>query len=272
MNRPRFGLLTLSLAFASSLALAGTCLNPGDCADPCPAAETCTSTADCAWGDWCMPYPEWPVCSPSFCTCDGGSWTCTDDCAGYCVPENSDLDGDGVPDASDNCPTIPNPQQQNCDRDGAGDACDACHCDAENDIDSDGICAPTDNCRYVYNPTQFDADGDGVGDACDCRPLDPAAGTPGEVSGLVAEVVAGGGTRFHWTPAARADRYEILRESLPDRAFDCLTSHDVDPIDTQFVETAVPGPGVGWGYLVRGVDGPCGGGSWGGWAGPPDCP
>lgn len=36
----------------------------------------------------------------------------------------NDVDGDGVPNASDNCPSIANPDQADSDHDGIGDACD----------------------------------------------------------------------------------------------------------------------------------------------------
>jgi hypothetical protein len=38
--------------------------------------------------------------------------------------EESDTDGDGVPDAADNCPQTANPDQADTDGDGIGDACD----------------------------------------------------------------------------------------------------------------------------------------------------
>jgi hypothetical protein len=34
-----------------------------------------------------------------------------------------DVDGDGVPDATDNCPNVANPDQQDSNSDGVGDAC-----------------------------------------------------------------------------------------------------------------------------------------------------
>jgi len=60
----------------------------------------------------------------------------------------SDVDGDGIPNASDNCPTKANPTQANEDGDALGDACDPCP-------------------PYANNT---DSDGDGVGDLCDPNP------------------------------------------------------------------------------------------------------
>jgi hypothetical protein len=43
------------------------------------------------------------------------------------IQENdTDVDGDGVPDAEDNCPAVPNPGQEDTDGDGVGDVCDSC--------------------------------------------------------------------------------------------------------------------------------------------------
>ena len=39
-------------------------------------------------------------------------------------PNNSDSDGDGVPDSQDCCPNVPNPGQEDSDGDGVGDACE----------------------------------------------------------------------------------------------------------------------------------------------------
>jgi PKD repeat protein len=77
-----------------------------------------------------------------------------------------DLDGDGVPDASDNCPNVSNQDQAMSFIDAAhnphllGNACNA-------DMDGDGITDAVDNCPGVANADQLDRDGDLVGDACD---------------------------------------------------------------------------------------------------------
>ncbi|MDY7030605.1 MAG: DUF1566 domain-containing protein [Thermodesulfobacteriota bacterium] len=88
----------------------------------------------------------------------------------------TDTDGDGVPDDQDSCPDTP-----------AGESVDANGCSASQlDSDGDGISIDgdgsgvigdnpctggvtancDDNCRYAYNPDQADSDGDGIGDAC----------------------------------------------------------------------------------------------------------
>lgn len=82
------------------------------------------------------------------------------DCDGLEDPDDTDDDGDRIPDSGDNCPTIPNPDQRDTDGDGMGDACDT-------DIDGDGLPNVSDNCTRVINPGQQDIDGDGRGDVCD---------------------------------------------------------------------------------------------------------
>jgi len=111
------------------------------------------------------------------------------------TPGAGDMDGDGVPDASDNCPSVFNPirpmdngTQPDVDTDGVGDACDPCPRDANsttctgfdpNDSDSDGVPNASDNCPDVANADQADADGDHKGDACDACPNDSNIGSRG---------------------------------------------------------------------------------------------
>lgn len=89
---------------------------------------------------------------------------------------DSDLDGDGVPNAQDNCPQLPNPAgsggQQVSTVHGLGPVCDT-------DDDGDGIADPVDNCPEVANPDQVkpagatcnvDADQDNIPDAFDNCP------------------------------------------------------------------------------------------------------
>jgi PKD repeat protein len=79
---------------------------------------------------------------------------------------SGDLDGDGVPNASDNCPDVSNAEQAMSFADaahnprGLGDACNP-------DLDGDGVANAMDNCPGTANSDQFNSDGDDVGDACD---------------------------------------------------------------------------------------------------------
>ena len=85
----------------------------------------------------------------------------------------NDLDGDGIPNATDNCPCTANVDQADSDHDGIGDACDNCpvrYNPLQEDRDDDGIGDGCDNCPGRYNPLQEDADGDHIGDSCDNCP------------------------------------------------------------------------------------------------------
>jgi hypothetical protein len=66
------------------------------------------------------------------------------------MPTPNDLDGDGVPNASDNCPMYSNANQGNEDGDPLGDPCDPCPIDPAN--------------------PPVDPDNDMVSDVCDPRP------------------------------------------------------------------------------------------------------
>ena len=140
----------------------------------------------------------------------------------------ADADVDGVPDSADNCTAIANAAQLDFDLDGAGDVCDA------------------------------DDDGDLLADLSDCAALDPAQGTPDEVSSLALEPNAGT-TRLAWSAAARSDSYEVVRGDLGSLASGyggCVaTGLSASPWD----DAAIPLEGAGFGYLVRGRDTGCGG-------------
>jgi imidazolonepropionase-like amidohydrolase len=101
------------------------------------------------------------------------------------VPSATDLDGDGIPDATDLCPNVFDPvrpvdngAQADADGDQRGDACDPCPSDATDsctlpdpdDLDGDGWANGVDNCPDHANGMQLDDDGDGKGNACDPCP------------------------------------------------------------------------------------------------------
>jgi len=70
------------------------------------------------------------------------------------IPGPTDVDNDGVPDASDNCPNVPNAPQVDTDGDGQGDACDP-------DDDNDGVPDAIDKCPKQPMAPGADKTGDG---------------------------------------------------------------------------------------------------------------
>lgn len=89
---------------------------------------------------------------------DRGGFSANTATAAVDVRDNTDSDGDGVPDARDECPgTQPGTPVNSV----------GCPVTTQRDGDRDGIPDKTDNCKRVANPDQADRDGDGRGDACD---------------------------------------------------------------------------------------------------------
>jgi hypothetical protein len=68
--------------------------------------------------------------------------------ASLALIDETDGDGDGIPDAEDNCPEVSNADQADSDGDGPGDVCD--------------------NCLDRSNTDQDDCDNDYCGNLCDC--------------------------------------------------------------------------------------------------------
>jgi hypothetical protein len=142
-----------------------------------------------------------------------------------------DLDSDGVPDRNDNCPSVFNPPQANLDQDRFGDACD-------DDDDNDDLLDPDD-----------------------CAPLDPTQGTPGEVAALAVSTGGdlAGTAALSWTPAPRADLYDLSRgllSQLQGGYGSCLVP---GLTALSYEDPAEPPAGDGFHYLVRGTDDGCGG-------------
>ncbi len=130
------------------------------------------------------------------------------------IPDASDTDrdGDGVPDASDAFPDDPS-ESVDTDGDGVGDNADLDanadgmldHALPTPDADQDGKLDFEDNCKLVPNPDQVDTDADHVGNACDNCPglanrdqLD----SDGDGTGDVCETCIAGTS---CTPAASCD-------------------------------------------------------------------
>ncbi|MDE0885095.1 MAG: thrombospondin type 3 repeat-containing protein [Myxococcota bacterium] len=85
--------------------------------------------------------------------------------------ENSDWDGDTIPNTSDNCPMVANTDQANYDGDAEGDVCDT-------DDDNDGLPDSAETNTGIYidsndtgtDPSNSDSDGDGIPDGNDIAP------------------------------------------------------------------------------------------------------
>lgn len=193
------------------------------------------------------------------------------------LPDATDFDddGDGIPDAVDNCPETSNIGQRDADGDGIGDACDADPRRADSsppDADRDGIgdrvdvCPTTydpaqtdtdldrignacDNCPSSFNPMQSDSDGDGVGDNCD---LD---------DGTIFAVWSSR-TRLSWAPesgfltwcAYRGDLAELRRSGSYTQApgSNPLAGRFCSLALAEFTDASFPVPGATSFYLVTG--------------------
>jgi hypothetical protein len=143
-----------------------------------------------------------------------------------------DADVDGVPDFADNCPGAGNPAQLDFDGDSLGDACDD------------------------------DDDADALADALDCAPLDAGAGMPDEVAGPSVDKLSPATAILDWSPAARADAYDVSRGSVAALVLSGDYGACVAPLvpGPPHLDSDVPADGAGFAYLVRGHDLGCGGG------------
>ena len=145
---PRSFTLPAFAAFALLLAACGSSTSPR-CGDGTPQGQQlCVTPPVCGNGikegteqcddgnrtdgDGCESDCTLPVCGNGIKDgseqCDDGNQTSGDGCENDCTltPPPSDVDGDGVPDATDNCPSVANADQADSDGDGIGDACEAC--------------------------------------------------------------------------------------------------------------------------------------------------
>lgn len=166
------------------------------------------------------------------------------DCVNPYVQPLADTDGDSLYDDGDQSGT---PGDHPCTVPGA--SCD-------------------DNCRDFPNLDQLDSDHDGRGDLCDCAPSDPTVfAVPSEVGNLK---IATDCETISWSSAAAhsgtSTLYDLSRGSLwhlpvggagaPET---CIESKTPIP---KAVDPAIPTPGDGFWYLVRGRNS-CGLGTYG---------
>jgi Tol biopolymer transport system component len=162
----------------------------------------------------------------------------------YAVPVYSDPDGDGLLSHCDNCPAAGNADQLDGDGDFVGEACD--------------------NCRFAANLDQHDEDLDGAGDACDCAASNPGARPPDEVRGVRALKPAAGVVRVEWPQSTGADAYAVSRVRLSFLSTDQFgPCFDPARVETWIEDPTTPPPGVGFGYMIQGVDTLCGSGTLG---------
>ena len=89
------------------------------------------------------------------------------------IPQDNDIDNDGIINDNDNCPLISNTNQADIDEDDVGDVCDNCGetPNARQDhSDTDTFGDACDNCPNVANEGQGDENENGIGDACENAP------------------------------------------------------------------------------------------------------
>ena len=151
-----------------------------DCIDPDDDNDLTGDLGDCAPLNSAVHPAAVEICDGIDQNCNGvkddGFPNTDGDAQADCV--DTDLDNDGVLNATDNCPKVQNQIQTDTDGDKTGDACDG-------DDDNDDVADESDNCRTVANASQTNTDGDNQGNACDddddndgtldtsdCRPLD----------------------------------------------------------------------------------------------------
>ena len=103
-----------------------------------------------------------------------------------------------------------------------------------------------------------DDDNDGAADAGDCAARDITQGAPGPIRGVT--VAGAAESRVSWDAAPSADAYDVTRGALSSLEPGAYGPCFADEVPALFVDdTAVPAPGNGVLYLVRGVDAGCGG-------------
>ncbi len=163
---------------------------------------------------------------------------------------DADDDNDGVLDGSDNCPLVFNPDQ--LDTDALADGGDAC----DDDDDEDTVPDVSDNCPLIANVDQLDADSDGAGDVCDCAVTIPGVSTmPQQLAATLVMDKTAGGT-LTWSHGPQGPVSHVYRGDI---TFGAVWSYNETCLvggvsATQTVDAATPAVGMGYYYLISGVN------------------
>jgi hypothetical protein len=138
--------------------------------------------------------------------------------------------------------------------------------DPDADVDLLTSCNHTGDVHWFPNwVVETESDGDGVPDVLDCAPADPTAFA---IPGAVRDVGFATRTDLAWSPpelpSGSGTEYDVLRGSIGGLPVGsggetCLASGTAA---TFAIDGSVPGPGLGFYYLVRAVNA-CGPGSYG---------
>ena len=132
--------------------------------------------------------------------------------------EFSDVDGDGIDDASDNCPAISNPGQEDADGDGIGDPCDP----TPDPPSTEAGTPPAD--------TELILELDGKKKAKAGRALKAKVSCPEEACDVVARATLKLPSKFFARAAAKSKRFKTKKASVP-----------LDPGETQTLKLAWKG-------------------------------
>ena len=94
--------------------------------------------------------------------------------------DSNDIDGDGIPNATDNCPSVANPTQADCDGNGVGDAC-------ELDCNHNGL---ADVCE-ILSGAVTDQNLNGIPDTCEVSSVSGVVPVSGPSTGGTAVKIIG---------------------------------------------------------------------------------
>jgi hypothetical protein len=193
--------------------------------------------------------PAWPTVPSLEADADHDQFSI---CAGDCDDSRSTV----YPGAPELCDVLDNNCNQIVDEDANG-----------LDTDADGLRNACDNCVAISNADQLDDDADGAGNVCDCRPLDPTAKqSPASFFPLA---MAPDRATISWSSfgaqVGSSTLYDVLRGQVAEWPVGAGASESCRASNTtqsSIQDSAVPPPGPGYYYLIRGRN-VCGTGGYG---------